>query len=135
MRTCKPRLLPKDYAQVKCDGHDDGVGEETTQAKRDRPTEKNERDGYVDGISRIAIQAHDDEMHWRRPWGDGALARNVEVAHTPEQRDATNDKRNQAKRLDELRVRRCHQPDDRNRERNNARQCEECQQRSQEHSP
>lgn len=60
MRVCKPRLLPKDYAQVESDSDDDGVVVQAREAERHRSTQKYELEGDVHGLARIAIQANEN---------------------------------------------------------------------------
>ena len=131
----EPRFFAKHDAQVKRDGNDAGVDVQRGQPERRRPANKDERDGDVDGIARVAVQADDHQVNRRRPGRKSAFAMDIEVSDTPQKRNAADDQRNKPQRLDKLSVRRGKQPRDRNSKCDNARQRKEGQECPDKHEP
>lgn len=135
MCTRKRWFLTEHDAQVKRDRNDDGVDVQPTQAERNRPAKKDERNGDVHGIACVAIRTYHHQVNRWRPGRKGAFASDVEVPDAPQKRKAANNQRNKPKWLGKPRMRSDNQPKDGDGKGDNARQCQKGQQRSGKHEP
>ncbi len=85
MRPREPRLLAEQDAKVERTDHRDRVDGKRSGVKRHGPPAEHQRHRHIHRITREAIRAADDEMARRRPGRQRALARDIELAHAPEQ--------------------------------------------------
>ena len=70
----QPGLFAQHDPQMEGNSYDNCVDEEARHAEAQRPTKKDERYCGVHGISRVAVEADDDQVGWRSPRGKRALA-------------------------------------------------------------
>jgi len=93
MRSRQPGLLAQHDPHVEGNSYYDCVDELARRTEAQRPTKKNKRYCDIHGISRVAVEANDDQVGWRSPRGKRALAGDVEVTDTPKQRKETGEQR------------------------------------------
>jgi len=130
MRCGKPWLLAEYDTQMEANRYHNRVDRQVTRVESDRPTCQHENDRNVHRIPRKTVQAHDNELLGRSPRRESASTCHVEVAHCPEQQNDSDCQWQEADTIE--RATSWSQQEKRNRERNDARQSQDGDERSPE---